>query len=338
MNESGDDHDGQTEVDTEHREEYGVDRDWENDRDGSQAPDRPTVDLEDETSSSPEPSAAPSTAGGSEPPDPETVRNWTGLTLALAAISFVTAITIFAAYDTPTAAGGAALLGLGFGSITVVGRTTTPVVFSVLDDAWTEHRIYVWFSTGLFALGALIGVLLYAAGVNLVDLLLEMIMQELGEDELPSGAGDDPTDEVTLDLSASFFIINNTPPFLAAIFGALTLGLFTFAIMVFNGVIIGNIAVVTGMEAGFGIIIALIVPHGIFELPALFIAAGVGFRFIHRVGQRIVGSRDALFTKAYLVRTTALVVFAWLILVLAAFVEAYVTFLIAETLFPNMGA
>ena len=334
-------HDGRDEAAAEGREGYGVNRDWEHNREESRVDDRPTVDIGDERgepSSSPTPDADPPRERGSEPPeppDPETVRNWTALTVALAVVSLASAVAIFAAYDAPTAAAGAIVLGAGFGAIALVGRTASPAVFGHLDDAWAEHRLYVWFSTGLFAVGALLGALLYFAGVNLIDFFLEMIMEELGEDELPGGTDGELGEEAGLELTASFFIVNNTPPFLAAIFGALTLGFLTFVIMVFNGVLVGNIAVFAGSETGFGVILALLVPHGIFELPALFIAAGVGFRFVHRAGQRIAGTRNALFTKGYLLRTTALVVFAWLILVLAAFVEAYVTFLIADALFPG---
>ncbi|ELY46268.1 stage II sporulation protein M [Natronorubrum sulfidifaciens] len=287
---------------------------------------QPPVDPGDDTerpSSSPEPATGRG-SGPPEPPDSGPIRNWTGLTVALSLVAFATAATIAVADGALTAAAGAAILGASLSAIAVVGRSK-PVVFELLDDAWAEHRLYAWFSTGLFALGAVIGALLYAAGIDLTELFMEMIMEEFGEDEL-SGEG-------TLELSATFFIVNNTPPFLAAIAGALTLGFVTLLIMVFNGVLVGNIVAVTGTETGLGVIIALLVPHGIFELPALFIAAGVGFRFVHRVGQRIAGSRDTLFTKRYLVRTTALVGFAWLILVLAAFVEAYITFLIADALF-----
>ena len=305
------------------RETDGIDRDRVGGRDSSG--DRSTVDLDaDPERPDPDRGDGPSPSG---PAGPDT-HNWSGLSAALAVLSFLTAGAILVAYDAIAAVGGAALLGVGFGAISVGGRTITPAIPQALDDAWAEHRRYVWFSTGLFALGAIVGVLLYAAGVNLMDLFLELITEEFGEGELP----EDGLAGGSIELSASFFIANNTPPFLAAIFGALTVGLVTALIMVFNGVLIGNVLLAAGAETGFGTIIALLVPHGVFELPALFIAAGVGFRFLHRTAQRIAGSRDALLTRAYLRRTTALVVFGWLLLVLAAFVEAYVTILVADAL------
>ncbi|WP_339105266.1 stage II sporulation protein M [Haloterrigena salinisoli] len=332
MSGSDDDRAGRTDATTDRGERPPSDR-----RDEPRT-DRPPVDPQDDRerdASSPEPNRG----GGTEPPDspagPGSRRNrvWAALLLSLAVVAVGTAGTIFVAHDAPTAAAGAAVLGVGLGAAGLVGRTIAPSLLGRLDDAWAEHRPYVWFSAALFALGIGIGVALYAAGVDLTELLLEVITEDLGEGELPGG-GVDPGGGIPFEPTASFFIANNTPAFLFAIGGALTLGIATLLIMVFNGLLIGNVAAVLGAETGPLVILALIGPHGIFELPALFIAAGVGFRFVHRVGQRLVGSRDALFTKAYLLRTTVFVVFGWLLLVLAAFVEAYVTLLIADALVP----
>ena len=128
---------------------------------------QPTVDPRDTAGapSSPEPDADRGIAP-SEPPDSGTIRNWTGLTVALAIITFATAATILAAYDAATAAAGAAVLGIGLGTIAAVGRAR-PSLFGLLDDAWAEHRLYAWFSAGLFVFGAAVGAALYAAGVDL---------------------------------------------------------------------------------------------------------------------------------------------------------------------------
>ncbi|QSX00740.1 stage II sporulation protein M [Haloterrigena alkaliphila] len=340
-----DDRGGRTETDPD-RDEWPPAGSPENDdvgRDRETSPtDRSAADLQDESGHDPGRTASssePSRGDGSEPTqppggsDPEAIRRWSALLFSLAVIAAGTAGAIFVASDAPRAAGGASVLALVFGAVGLLGRTAAPSVLGHLDDAWTEHRPYVWFSAGVFAVGVVLGVALYAAGVDLVDFFLEMITQEFGEEELPGEVGD-PTGELPFEPTATFFIQNNTPPFLASIAGALTLGVVTLLIMGFNGVLIGNIGAVVGSETGFGLIVALIGPHGIFELPALFIAAGVGFRFVHRLGQRVFGSRDALFTRSYLLRTTLFVVFGWLLLVLAAFVEAYVTLLIADTLVP----
>ncbi|WP_207586401.1 stage II sporulation protein M [Halomontanus rarus] len=202
-------------------------------------------------------------------------------------------------------------------------------VREALTDAWDEHRRYVGFATALFLVGVLVGIALVLAGYDLLELMLELLEEDLMVDEETMGGGRG------VELSAQFFVLNNTPPFLLSIVGAVTIGLLTAAIMLFNGVLLGNIAYAIGQEMGFGLILALLVPHGIFELPALFVAAGVGFRLVHRFAQRIFGRRDAFVTKPYLYRTGLFVLLGYLMLLLAAVIEAYVTIEVAELLFPG---
>ncbi|MBZ6494923.1 stage II sporulation protein M [Natrinema longum] len=194
-----------------------------------------------------------------------------------------------------------------------------------LADAWSEHRRYVGFAAGLFAFGIVIGVVLMLAGYNLLEIIQELV----GEPLFPDIGG-----QSRLEL-AQFLLVNNTRAFLLSILGVVTLGLLTVWAMVFNGVIVGNIGAFITRDVGLDYILVGLLPHGIFELPALFIAAGVGFRLLYRFGQRIRGSRNAVFTKPYLYRTGILVLVGWLLLVVAAFVEAFVTPALLETLFAE---
>jgi stage II sporulation protein M len=61
--------------------------------------------------------------------------------------------------------------------------------------------------------------------------------------------------------------------------GGIAFGLIPMGSLAFNGALIG-VAMMAGVQKGISIIIfiAAIVPHGIFELPAMFIAGGVGMR------------------------------------------------------------
>ncbi|WP_408956726.1 stage II sporulation protein M [Natrinema sp. 74] len=196
---------------------------------------------------------------------------------------------------------------------------------AALTDAWDEHRRYVGFAAGLFAVGIVIGIALLAAGYN----LLEIIQEAIGEPLFPD-IGSRSRAEL-----AQFLLLNNSRAFIFSILGALTLGLLTAWAMLFNGVIVGNVGASVAGEIGIGYILVGLLPHGIFELPALFVAAGVGFRFLYRIGQRVRGSRDAIVTKSYLYRTAVLVLAAWLLLAVAAVVEAFVTPALLEALFAG---
>ena len=203
---------------------------------------------------------------------------------------------------------------------------------AALADAWDEHSRYVGFAAGLFAVGIVVGIALMVAGYN----LLEIIQEVVGEPLFP-----DISDRSRLEL-AQFLLVNNSRAYLLSILGVLTLGLLTAWAMVFNGIIVGNVGAFIAGSVGVGYILVGLFPHGIFELPALFIAAGIGFRLLYRVGQRIRGTRDSIVTKRYLYRTGLLVLAGWLLLVVAAVVEAFITPALLEALFADrlesMGA
>ncbi|MFW6317664.1 MAG: stage II sporulation protein M, partial [Halorubrum sp.] len=245
-------------------------------------------------------------------------RNW--LLVSLLAVVMATATGIVALLGS-----GPVTVALGAVGVALVAAALTVLAPESLAAAWDEHRPYVYFSVGLFAFGGLVGAALLVAGVDLTELFLEALGEEF--------AGDGPEAEFDLELTATFFVLQNTPPFLFSIAGALTLGLFTALVMVLNGVLVGNLALSMAGSVGADFVLVGLLPHGVFELPALFVAAGVGFRLVHRFGQRVLGSRDAFVTKAYLSRTAVLVGFAWLLLVVAAFVEAYLTTALLDALF-----
>ncbi|THE65679.1 stage II sporulation protein M [Salinadaptatus halalkaliphilus] len=248
-------------------------------------------------------------------PGPNAVRNWTVLLVGLSLTSLATAAFTYATQADPLPVVGAAALGLGFVALASVAQNTDVALLELLSAAWIEHRRYTWFATGLFAGGIVLGALALLAGINVLELLIEV-------------AGENPFAELEdeeFELTASFFIVNNTGPFLLSIVGGLSLGLLTAFVMVFNGLIVGNVSAMVADLVGLEYIIVGLAPHGIFELAALFLAAAVGFRLIYRLAERVLDVREAFVTKSYAYRTLALVGFAWLLLVLAAFVEAYIT-------------
>ena len=275
---------------------------------------------------------------GAVDPDPAVVRRWAGVLGGLGLASFLTAAIVqwdggsgerSIAGETVTvpheAALAAAILGVVFLAIGLVGIRTRPAVFGILHAAWVEHRSYTYVSFGLFAAGTLVGAILAVAGYD----ILAIIESVLGEHPFE---GIEPDD-----LTAEFYIRNNTIPFVMAIVGAITLGILTVYLLVLNGLVVGNVVLIAGAVLGADYVVIGLAPHGVFELTAIFIAAGVGFRLLHRFISRVRGTRSNIVSKPYLVQTLALVVFAWLLLALAAVVEAHVTEVFLEGLFADRG-
>lgn len=83
----------------------------------------------------------------------------------------------------------------------------------------------------------------------------------------------------------SFIFLNNfQSSFFAMIFGT-AFGIFSIVVSVLNGYLLGFVSSITVYEAGISVLWRLF-PHGIFELPALFISAGLGLKlglpFVYR--------------------------------------------------------
>lgn len=196
-----------------------------------------------------------------------------------------------------------------------VGRT--------LSTAWWEHWPYVKVAVALFVGGGLIGGLLVALEVDLFALIG---MEGFLDEALP--------DEITV---VTLFV-NNSIVFVLAIIGLLSFGLLTGLILVVNGLIVGYVLVPVASESGIAFVLAGIVPHGILELPALFVAAAVAFRLLHRFVMRLRDRRSTILDAGERRQIAILLAAAWLALAIAAVIEAHVTLWLLETLFPEQAA
>ena len=204
--------------------------------------------------------------------------------------------------DVPATATGRGPDGEGLlGSLRLAGR---------------EHLPYALFSTALFLVGVVGGVAL----VGRVDLFAALGVGDA------SGLFPETVTAVTI-------LVNNTRAVALMVLGALTLGLLTALALVFNGVIVGYVAGGIAAERGLAFVVVGLAPHGILELPAIFVAAGVAFRVVHATALRVIGRREYVLGRAGWKRTGQLLVTAWVALLVAAVVEFYVTGTLLQALF-----
>lgn len=181
-------------------------------------------------------------------------------------------------------------------------------------DLWRGYRPYFVLAAGLFAAGCLLGVFL----VDRVDLFGMLGFGGL-ERALPEK------------ITVGTILLNNTLVFLIALLGTLSFGLLTAVVLVFNGVVVGYVAVPAARESGLEFVLLAIAPHAVFELTAFFLAAAVSFRLIHRFGQRIRDQRERVVAPGEWREFGWLLVGAWVLLAIAAVVEVYVTVWLIET-------
>ena len=118
-------------------------------------------------------------------------------------------------------------------------------------------------------------------------------------------------------------VINNLRVMLIIIFGSLSLGLFTISSICWQGYILGLTLKAKGLTSSF-----LIIPHGIFEFPSIWLAGAAGLKgpqiFLRYLrGGEFVTREDV---KEYLTLSALSVV----LIVIAAWIEANITPKIAE--------
>ncbi len=168
-------------------------------------------------------------------------------------------------------------------------------------------------SLAIFIVFFLIGYFVVAPNEELAELLIIAIQNEMGAFSLD----DDP-----MLLMVEIFLNNLTAAVLLFLGGAV-LGVVTGYVLLTNGFVIGLVMGYMTNLKGITLSLVSIVPHGIFELSALFIASAMGFMLAESVYHEYYGSGDAADTAKGLGIKFVTIVFPMLFL--AAFVESFIT-------------
>ena len=125
-----------------------------------------------------------------------------------------------------------------------------------------ESTIYFWIVIGLFFFSALIGFVFPENFVFFDELLKELVEKTVG-----LGPGE---------LTWFLFQNNIFSSFIGLIFGVF-FGIFPLMVASINGLLLGYVYALASATGGLGVI-WMLVPHGIFELPAVFISLGLGLK------------------------------------------------------------
>ena len=124
---------------------------------------------------------------------------------------------------------------------------------------------------------------------------------------------------------------NNVRNSLLALVLGSGLGIIPFFVAAANGLVLGMLTDFVSRQQGALFVLAAIVPHGIIEVPMVLISVGIGFRLGHVVYMFLNGVRNDI--KQEMVQGIWFYV-RWVVplLFVAAFIESYVTPLIAMRL------
>ncbi|MDD3042743.1 MAG: stage II sporulation protein M [Methanosarcinaceae archaeon] len=143
---------------------------------------------------------------------------------------------------------------------------------SELSDYLQLIRPYVRFIVLIFALSAFAGYGSLSYFPDLAEMVTESFEASFGS---------------LLDMHPIFIMLfiflNNSFVGLLLIVLGLVLGIAPVLIIAFNGFVVGVISRVVSEEIGIFRILLALLPHGIVELPMIFLAGGIGLRLGHRV-------------------------------------------------------
>jgi stage II sporulation protein M len=149
-------------------------------------------------------------------------------------------------------------------------------------------------------------------------------------DALPAAPDGGPDPVLPDELTTTTIAVNNLTAMLVMLLGTVTLGLVSVYGLVVNGLLIGVVVGLALQELPAVVILALLVPHGLLEIPALLVVAAVGLRVGRLTVRYLRGLEDELVTEQLLREAGWLVAVATVLILVAAYIEANLTLQVAE--------
>jgi len=173
-----------------------------------------------------------------------------------------------------------------------------------------ECKNFIYFAIGLFFIFSLIGFFVPASSYieeTIKDFIEKLIEKTEGMN--------------SFELILFIFFNNLQVSFFGMILGVF-LGIFPLIYIIGNGYILGFVSMLVAEQGGAEVLLKLL-PHGIFELPAIFISLALGLKF----GTFIFQKKKAESFKEYLFESIRIFLFVVIpLLIIAAIIEGSLMF------------
>ncbi len=179
-------------------------------------------------------------------------------------------------------------------------------------------RLYAITSVALFVSGAITGSLTIFVHPEIAFQLRELLQQFVGMFHGMS----------RLQLFIAIFLNNSVKTLLAILLGPL-LGIVPVVFLLINGAILGAVIPMAVASMGLWSSVMTVIPHGIFELPAIFLGTSVGIQLGLHPFLRLAGKTDSSLLSEFPKGMRLYVRIIVPLLLLAALIEVFVTPLVA---------
>ena len=176
-----------------------------------------------------------------------------------------------------------------------------------------SYKKTIFIAIFLFCAGLLLGLLV---PTNIIGVLPETVPQIEGLGGLLA-----PFHIITCVL----IFLKNTSALLVSFFLSPILCLIPVFALVLNGWILGLVSAEVAQETSWGLVLAGILPHGIFELPALILGEAAAFSFGAAVIAALFKPERRNRLGQALARNLRRLLLAFILLIPAAVIETYIT-------------
>jgi uncharacterized membrane protein SpoIIM required for sporulation len=183
-----------------------------------------------------------------------------------------------------------------------------------------EQRLFVIIAMLLFMIGAAGG---YISVINDPLHVYTLLGPQFVEGLDPKSLGEH-TGDINAPLMSTTIMTNNIQVAFLAFAGGITLGIFTVYVLISNGILVGALAAVFWQHGKFYEFWAYIVPHGMIELTAIFIAGGAGLLMGYKI--MVPGPYPRGFQlKRQALRSVQLLLGTVPLFIIAGIIEGYIT-------------
>lgn len=126
------------------------------------------------------------------------------------------------------------------------------------------------------------------------------------------------------------YLFHNAPILLLLAVGALTGGLVTLLVLMSNGIVEGSVLAVAHSNGELSDALGAVLPHALFEIPAMTLASAVGFAPLSIIVR--LSLKRTVYTKTELRDAVLLIAAAFALVIIAAMIEAWITPYVANSL------
>lgn len=177
-------------------------------------------------------------------------------------------------------------------------------------------------ATLLFVAGGLVGFIIVSQDPLHLDVLLPGTLANiLSPDDLASNVQADAVDGATMSV---MIMTNNIQVAILAFAGGITFGILTVYVMIYNGLLVGALAGLFWHSGSSYVFWAYIVPHGVIELLAIFIAGGAGLLMGYKL--LVPGElKRSVQLKYYAMRSVQLLLGTIPLFIIAGVIEGFIT-------------